>query len=85
MTAALRNRVLAALPYCKTLQEADDSLAEIPALAADHCQAMRYGLFEGWEGWRPESIDKKWPDAMVKDYREGREIGRELSTRELPR
>jgi hypothetical protein len=75
MTPALRNKILAVLeklPERATLAEADDLLAEIPALSADHCEPLRWGLFDGWQSWRPESVMQEWSEAGAKDYREGR-------------
>ncbi len=88
MTPALRNQileVLQGLPDSATLDEADTELARIKAISSDHCQALRWGLFEGWQSWRPESVLKEWPANMQKDYREARMVGMELSQRHLPR
>lgn len=86
MTPGDRNVALKLLKASKTLDDADRRLR-----SRISSKAMRWGLFEGWDGWRPQSLVGLINDAspseerrqMKADYSEGLEIGRELSLREL--
>lgn len=87
MTPAVKNSAAQILPTCHTLDDADICLSKVrPKLS----RAMRWGLFDGYVGWRPPSTDGLAlgqlipPQEMLLDYNEGREIGREISMRKEP-
>jgi hypothetical protein len=81
LTQAQKNDVLELLPKCATLDKADHALSRI--LPGKRNTAMRWGLFDGFEGWRPKCgeffIDGAPDKNADTDYAEGYEIGRELS------
>lgn len=85
MNSKTRNEARTILEGCETLADADKGLFKLV-----ESRAMRWGLFDGWSG-RTRTLaglipmNELEPSPQVKkDYREGCEIGRELSMREVP-
>lgn len=87
MTPALRNKIADRLPGCRTLDEAETSLRALKEMADK--KFMCWGIWDGYAGRAPSthglSLGKDVPKAIETDYREGLEIGREISLRGVPR
>ncbi len=82
MTSDMKDKVEAILRKCHTLTDAEDMLK--PVIKS---RAMRWGLFDGWDGrlrcTSGLAIDPV-PKQIEQDYNEGCEIGRKLAMIEVP-
>ena len=85
MNTRLRNEARKKLERCLSLEDAD---VQLQALAPMPSKATRWGLWDGWTG-RPKTtaglaLGSEVATVDGRDYREGYEIGRELSLRDVP-